>query len=260
METDADGSCKSDDERKPDKCGRDACICDSGCGIRRPRRPNPWNRMRCRIGIEVRGDRKWTLIRGGSISVPDKAGSRSFAALPVTGPRRLPAKALAVLPLQTFQGAAPPQEYRTRHGFRPGRFQPPGSGHAAIPRLPGLPSGLVGHQHQSGRRALREQVAFEFRERETVKLPKSGRRAPRVPNACGGGGGIRTHGTHYTYNGFRDRPVQPLRHPSACASAAASRETRRMVRPLQPRQAVGGRVAHGRAGRRPGRAAGSPSR
>jgi hypothetical protein len=29
-----------------------------------------------------------------------------------------------------------------------------------------------------------------------------------------GGGGIRTHGTAKRYTGFRDRPYQPLRHPS----------------------------------------------
>ena len=30
-----------------------------------------------------------------------------------------------------------------------------------------------------------------------------------------GGGGIRTHGTVKRYTGFRDRPFQPLRHPSS---------------------------------------------
>ncbi len=33
------------------------------------------------------------------------------------------------------------------------------------------------------------------------------------PTLCGEGG-IRTHGTRQGYNGFRDRPVQPLRHLS----------------------------------------------
>jgi hypothetical protein len=36
----------------------------------------------------------------------------------------------------------------------------------------------------------------------------------RVPG-FGGEGGIRTHGTREGYNGFRDRPDRPLRHPSA---------------------------------------------
>jgi hypothetical protein len=31
---------------------------------------------------------------------------------------------------------------------------------------------------------------------------------------CCGGGGIRTPGTREGYNGFRDRPIQPLWHPS----------------------------------------------
>ncbi len=30
-----------------------------------------------------------------------------------------------------------------------------------------------------------------------------------------GEGGIRTHGDHESHNGFRDRPVQPLRHLSS---------------------------------------------
>ena len=29
-----------------------------------------------------------------------------------------------------------------------------------------------------------------------------------------GGGGIRTHGTQIRHNGFRDRPIQPLWHPT----------------------------------------------
>jgi hypothetical protein len=33
----------------------------------------------------------------------------------------------------------------------------------------------------------------------------------------GGEGGIRTHGSHKDYSGFRDRPVRPLRHLSDCS-------------------------------------------
>ena len=33
----------------------------------------------------------------------------------------------------------------------------------------------------------------------------------------GGESGIRTHGSHKGYNGFRDRPIQPLWHLSGCA-------------------------------------------
>ena len=35
-----------------------------------------------------------------------------------------------------------------------------------------------------------------------------------IRSGCGGGGGIRTHGARKGHNGFRDRPVRPLRHPS----------------------------------------------
>ena len=45
-----------------------------------------------------------------------------------------------------------------------------------------------------------------------------------IENACergtGGEGGIRTHGTHKGYNGFRDRPVRPLRHLSIEAASS----------------------------------------
>jgi hypothetical protein len=35
-----------------------------------------------------------------------------------------------------------------------------------------------------------------------------------LSSMIGGRGGIRTHGGHKDHNGFRDRPVRPLRHPS----------------------------------------------
>ena len=37
---------------------------------------------------------------------------------------------------------------------------------------------------------------------------------PELTSDVSGGGGIRTHGTGNRYTGFRDRPFQPLRHPS----------------------------------------------
>lgn len=37
---------------------------------------------------------------------------------------------------------------------------------------------------------------------------------PSLASSVSGGGGIRTHGTAMRYTGFRDRPFQPLRHPS----------------------------------------------
>ena len=40
---------------------------------------------------------------------------------------------------------------------------------------------------------------------------------------AGGGGGIRTHGTRKGYNGFRDRPVRPLRHPLRTAAPLRQR-------------------------------------
>ncbi len=46
-------------------------------------------------------------------------------------------------------------------------------------------------------------------------LPK--RYVLRKHKTCGEGG-IRTLGTRNAYNGFRDRPVQPLRHLSVCAA------------------------------------------
>src|SRR5208337_1556704 len=44
-----------------------------------------------------------------------------------------------------------------------------------------------------------------------------------------GGGGIRTHGTAKRYIGFRDRPFQPLRHPSGSPGSTrfSLEETRR---------------------------------
>ena len=44
--------------------------------------------------------------------------------------------------------------------------------------------------------------------------PFAARRVPRSNSVSGGEGGIRTHGT-LRYNGFRDRPIQPLSHLSA---------------------------------------------
>jgi hypothetical protein len=38
-----------------------------------------------------------------------------------------------------------------------------------------------------------------------------------------GGGGIRTLGGPTAHNGFRDRPVQPLRHPSGASIVVAVR-------------------------------------
>jgi hypothetical protein len=40
------------------------------------------------------------------------------------------------------------------------------------------------------------------------------RRICALSSMVGGRGGIRTHGGHKDHNGFRDRPVRPLRHPS----------------------------------------------
>ena len=45
------------------------------------------------------------------------------------------------------------------------------------------------------------------------------KKAPRLASEghkSGGESGIRTHGRMKSYNGFRDRPVQPLRHLSKC--------------------------------------------
>ena len=36
----------------------------------------------------------------------------------------------------------------------------------------------------------------------------------RSQSTSSGGGGIQTHGTAKRFTGFRDRPFQPLRHPS----------------------------------------------
>ena len=257
MEADVDGLCRSGDERKPDKCDR-ACIRDAECEIRQPRRPNPWNRMRYRLGTEVRGGQKRTLIRGGSVSDPDKTGSRRTAARPVTGSRRLRAKASG--PSRCRPSRIPCRRRDAEPAVwaasnRPAADTPPLRGCSA--RLPALCA------RTADPAAMRLGIGSHLNP-VTTEPPssrkKAGRRAPTVPDACGGGGGIRTHGTHYTYNGFRDRPVQPLRHPSACASAAADRETRRMVRPLQPRRTVGGCVVRGRTGGSRWRVAGSPNR
>ena len=44
---------------------------------------------------------------------------------------------------------------------------------------------------------------------------------PSLSSDVSGGGGIRTHGTPEGYTGFRDRPFQPLRHPSFSSIKAA---------------------------------------
>src|SRR5262249_26238009 len=55
-----------------------------------------------------------------------------------------------------------------------------------------------------------------------------------------GGGGIRTHGTAMRYTGFRDRPFQPLRHPSDGVSSNEARNdaperSRSVFRYIPPR-------------------------
>ncbi len=51
---------------------------------------------------------------------------------------------------------------------------------------------------------------------ETESLSQSGpdTSCQGTSSDVSGGGGIRTHGTAKRYTGFRDRPFQPLRHPS----------------------------------------------
>ena len=67
------------------------------------------------------------------------------------------------------------------------------------------------------------------------RRPKAANRRPSDPD---GGGGIRTLGTTKPYNGFRDRPVQPLRHPS------------RAKRSMKPSDGRGRRTAGARRPRR----------
>jgi hypothetical protein len=53
----------------------------------------------------------------------------------------------------------------------------------------------------------------------------------------GGGGGIRTHDTLFTYTGFRDRRLQPLGHPSGLSGtklASAASEFNRRLRRAAP--------------------------
>ena len=58
---------------------------------------------------------------------------------------------------------------------------------------------------------------------------------PGRPN--GGGGGIRTHDTLFTYTGFRDRRLQPLGHPSGPSCRSSHRPRPISTAPLRRRAA-----------------------